>query len=52
VRRLFAGDPGRGERSVSWDGLDQEGRQVASGVYLIRLEQRGQAVERRAVLVR
>ncbi|MFQ5600980.1 MAG: FlgD immunoglobulin-like domain containing protein [Candidatus Krumholzibacteriia bacterium] len=52
VRRLFVGDPGRGERSMTWDGLDQDGREAASGVYRIRLEQRGQAVERRAVLVR
>jgi hypothetical protein len=52
VRRLLDGDPGRGERSLSWDGCDDAGRGVASGAYRVRLEQRGRATERSAVLVR
>jgi hypothetical protein len=51
VRTLLDADPGRGERSLSWDGRDDAGRPVASGSYRIRLEQGGRAVERSAVLV-
>ena len=52
VRTLLAEDPGRGERNLSWNGRDDQGRLVASGIYRVRLEQRGRAVERSAVLVR
>lgn len=52
VRQLFQGIPGAGERSVTWDGRDENRSRVASGVYRIRLEQGDVAVERRAVVVR
>jgi flagellar hook assembly protein FlgD len=35
VRNLYAGTPGGGIISLRWDGLNQEGRQVAPGVYFI-----------------
>jgi len=52
VRTLLASDPGRGPRSLDWDGRDDAGRSVASGSYRVRLDQRGRAVERRVVLIR
>jgi hypothetical protein len=52
VRTLLATDPGRGPRSLEWDGRDDGGRAVASGSYRVRLDQRGRAVERSVVLVR
>jgi hypothetical protein len=35
VRRLADANLGAGRRTVSWDGRDEEGRTVASGVYLM-----------------
>jgi hypothetical protein len=52
VRTLLDEDPGRGERSLMWDGRDGQGRLMPSGTYRLRLEQGGSAVERRAVRVR
>jgi hypothetical protein len=43
-------DPGRHERD--WDGRDAHGMQVASGVYLDRLESAGQSATRRMLVVR
>jgi hypothetical protein len=37
VRTLEAGELPAGRRTVSWDGRDNEGHQVATGVYLARL---------------
>jgi len=38
VRRLVAADLGAGSHQVVWDGLDDVGRSVASGTYLLRLD--------------
>jgi hypothetical protein len=37
VRTLFAGQMDRGTKVVSWDGLDNHGRQIASGMYVYRM---------------
>jgi len=37
VRSLVAGDFAAGSHGVIWDGSDRAGRQVASGVYQVRL---------------
>jgi len=53
VRGLFRGHRVRGEHTLDWDGRDDRGRAVTSGVYFIRLEFRGAgAVSRKIVLVR
>jgi hypothetical protein len=52
VRTLLDADPGPGERSLSWDGRDDNGRLLASGSYRIQLEQHGRKAVRSAVLVR
>ncbi|MEW6754789.1 MAG: FlgD immunoglobulin-like domain containing protein [Candidatus Latescibacterota bacterium] len=38
VRRLAGGTLTPGHRLVPWDGRDEQGRVVASGVYLYRLQ--------------
>jgi len=37
VRELVNGPQGEGQRSVSWDGLDEQGRMAPSGAYFARL---------------
>lgn len=38
VARLFHRVVPAGESSITWDGRDATGRQVAAGVYFVRLE--------------
>jgi hypothetical protein len=38
VRELAAGPVAAGSRDVVWDGRDREGRRVAAGTYLIRVQ--------------
>ena len=50
VRLLWNGEaPGR---SIAWEGLDDRGERVASGVYLARLLADGQTITRRLVWLR
>jgi hypothetical protein len=44
VRGLVAAMVEAGERSAEWDGLDDDGRRVASGLYFYRLEVPGKAL--------
>jgi flagellar hook assembly protein FlgD len=41
-----------GEHVIEWDGRDQDGRAVASGVYFCRLRGAGSEAVRKMVLVR
>lgn len=52
VRRLDAGIRPAGRTTVEWDARDAGGRQVAAGVYFIRLEAAGAVCTRKAVVVR
>ena len=52
VRRLFTGTLEGGERALTWDGRDGQGRAAASGVYFVRAEVGGQALTGRVVVVR
>lgn len=53
ISTLCGGVPGDGPIRLRWDGRDESGNPVASGVYLLKLEQGGQIAEvRKAVLVR
>jgi hypothetical protein len=52
VRSLMSGFVGSGVQTVSWDGRDSEGRQVASGVFFVRLEAAGQGLTRKVVIAR
>ncbi len=52
VRTLFAGRRGGGEHRVEWDGRDDRGRRVASGVYFVRVHTASASVGRKIVLLR
>ena len=52
VRTLVAEDQTAGVRQVTWDGTDQAGRSVSSGVYLAQLRLGGHSTVRKMVLVR
>ena len=52
VRVLQADTQQAGEHSLSWDGRDGYGREVASGVYIYRLDVGEWAVHRRMLLLR
>jgi hypothetical protein len=52
VRTLVDAWRGTGDHEVSWDGRDNDGREVASGVYFYRLEVPGRPESRKMVLLR
>jgi hypothetical protein len=52
VRTLVQGHRAAGDHAVLWDGLDDQGRAVASGVYLVQLRGESFVDSRRATLVR
>lgn len=52
VRRLFDGEVAPGEFEFRWDGLDDAGAAVGSGVYFYRLLANGHSLTRKMVLAR
>jgi len=52
VRMLAAGEESAGRHHLSWRGVDDRGRPLATGVYLLRFEAAGIRQCRRLVLVR
>ncbi|MCC7141301.1 MAG: S8 family serine peptidase [Candidatus Eisenbacteria bacterium] len=52
VRSLVNGVQAAGEHATVWDGRDDNGRPVASGVYLYRLQNEQFQAERKMLLVR
>jgi hypothetical protein len=52
VRKLVSSEQNAGAHQVVWDGRDERGRTVASGVYLCRLTAGDQKQVRRMALVR
>lgn len=52
VRTLVAQTQDAGPHEIEWDGTDQSGEPVGSGVYFARLRSRGQSTVRKMVLVR
>ena len=52
VRVLAADTRQAGEHRLTWDARDEQGRAVATGVYVYRLEMGEEAVYRRMLLVR
>jgi subtilisin-like proprotein convertase family protein len=52
VRSLVAGPVAAGEHRVLWDGRDERGVDVATGVYLIRLESAGRLATGKLMLLR
>lgn len=52
LRTLLAGAQPAGERAIAWDGRDDGGRGVPSGIYFVRLECEGRALTRRIAAIR
>ena len=52
VRLLVSGYGEPGLHRVTWDGRDEEGRPVASGIYIVRLEAGGQRIASKVTMVR
>lgn len=52
VRTLVDGVEGAGSRRVMWDGRDEDGLRVASGVYVLRIEAAGSSQSRKMVLLK
>jgi hypothetical protein len=52
VRTLVSGRRSAGPSQAVWDGCDDNGRRVAPGVYVARLESSAGAASRKLVLVR
>ena len=52
VRTLVDGERNAGAYRVVWDGTDESGRSVASGVYFYRLESDGKTEHRKMTLLR
>ncbi len=52
IRELVSGRMEAGSRSVVWNGRDDDGRPVSSGVYIARLKMNGKVESRRMTLVK
>jgi flagellar hook assembly protein FlgD len=52
VRELTTDRMGAGRHSIAWDGRDDSGQPVSSGVYLYRLEAGGRSETKRMMLIR
>lgn len=52
VRRWRLGSLPSGTHAVTWDGLDESGREVSSGVYLYRLSTESQQLTRKMILLK
>ncbi len=52
VRTLFAGPAGAGPQAMTWDGRDEAGRRLASGVYYCELAAEGARTTRAMVMLK
>jgi hypothetical protein len=52
IRTVFTGDPSAGRHEFVWSGIDQNGREVASGVYFAVLTTPDRRLHRKLALVR
>jgi flagellar hook assembly protein FlgD len=52
IRSLSSEHWSAGEHSVVWRGDDENGRQVASGAYYVRLESGGQSDHRKVMMLK
>jgi photosystem II stability/assembly factor-like uncharacterized protein len=52
VRRLAEGTHGPGRHAIEWDGRDDAGTALPSGIYFCRMEVRGETRTRKLVLAR
>jgi hypothetical protein len=52
VTRLFRGEQARGRHAVWWDGRNDQGHKVSSGIYWLRVKSPNDQVTRQLVVVR
>jgi flagellar hook assembly protein FlgD len=52
VKTLFEGKLSEGRYEVTWDGKDESGATVASGVYLYRLKTAQGVITRKMILLK
>ena len=52
VRTLIDGSQQAGSYSVWWDGRDDSGLSVGTGIYMYRLERAGSAITKKMILLR
>ena len=52
VRRLVGGHQGMGHHRVMWDGRDEDGIRVATGMYIVRMQADGFSQVRKIALVK
>lgn len=52
IRQVSSDRMNAGRHSLGWDGRDGDGRQVAEGVYFVRVTAANETLERRVVIVR
>ena len=52
VRGLVAGEMPGGRHAISWDGRNDGGKHVASGIYFYRLEGPDEKLTKKLVLLR
>jgi hypothetical protein len=52
VRKLADGNEPAGQRTVVWDGRDDEGRLASSGVFFVKLEASGRVLIRKSIHLR
>lgn len=52
VSTLFSGNLSAGDHAVEWDGLDDDGRQVSSGIYLYQLTSGETTCSRKMMFIR
>jgi flagellar hook assembly protein FlgD len=52
VRRLVNGHEGRGGKTFVWDGYDDRGVEVASGIYFVTLRADGKMMTRKVEILR
>jgi flagellar hook assembly protein FlgD len=52
IKAIIDGDQTAGDKEVIWDGKNENGEQVASGVYLYRLQTKDFVQTRKMVLMK
>ncbi len=52
IRQLYSGSMGGGTRVMAWDGRNNSGQSVASGVYFVRMKAGRETLTDRVVIVR
>ncbi|HOD17924.1 MAG TPA: FlgD immunoglobulin-like domain containing protein [Candidatus Cloacimonadota bacterium] len=52
VRKLCQTGMKKGYHKIEWNGKDEKGQEVGSGLYLINLAADGKAVIRKAILLK